>query len=130
MSSSEGGRLPKPLYLELTYLGEQVGALELDLSTRLSSVFGDRFPTIHRAYLARAIVKGADREGVVLAIADGGGSKRDEIIQTVAAVFASRFNVDQALDVVFVSSADEVRIGEVCRPFFESQSVRNGGKER
>lgn len=100
---------------DVTFAGEQDGAVERQLKDKLAEVLR-RDATVTRAYLARATVGG--NATVVLALRADGAAER-VLAGQVGTAFASMFDSAQHLDVVFVDAERERDVRRVCRAFYE-----------
>jgi hypothetical protein len=99
---------------EIRFLHEQDGAPELVLKDKLREVFR-RNRALERAYLVMARL--GEETGVVLGLATRFGPE-EKIVTTVQAAFASVFNSDEHLDIVFLTDEQETQLTKVCKPFF------------
>jgi hypothetical protein len=116
MSEGASGRKPDEICAQqMTFLGEQDGAVERQLKEKLVQVFLQD-GTVNRAYLARAVIDGS--RTVILGVrAEGANESR--LAAQVGSAFASIFNARQHLDIVFLSDAQHAEVSRVCRPFFD-----------
>ena len=101
---------------EIEFLGEQDGPPERELKGRLARVFEHR-ADVSRAYLVRVHYESPVDRSVVLALAADVG-QANEIVSEVGGVFAAIFNSSEHLDIVILSKEQEVRLAQVCDPFF------------
>ena len=98
------------------FLGEQEGGPERMLQQALQPLLKAR-PSISRAYLARVGYDGPAVHEVVLCIA---GPADETLVEEVSSTFANQFGRAAHLDIMFLSSAQEVELQKVCRPFYEA----------
>lgn len=102
----------------VAFLGEQAGKVEDTLKRDLILEFATR-PDIRRAYLARVTFQSDSRPSVAVCIV----SKRPEdksLLIRVGEIVRRRFARDTAMDVLFLTAAQEIEIAAVCRPFYGS----------
>jgi hypothetical protein len=107
-------RIPDP-----KFTGEQDGPYEREFKTKLRELFGAE-ATIRRAYLATVELGESARTGVMLCLS-AQGSPDERLIAAIGSAFASIFDAAQSLDILYVTSVEEQRLAEVCRPFFAQQ---------
>jgi hypothetical protein len=98
------------------FLSEQDGPSERVLKEQLSLYF-DTDKRISAAYLARADLGNIKGETVVLCLRVD-TDQRDDFVSNVGIIFSNLFNADEKLDIMFLTSEDEMRLGEVCGPFY------------
>lgn len=112
------GRKPQEITVpQVRFQCEQDGTPERLLKARLADVFRCERKVL-RAYLARADFGSKGEECVVLAVRSYFGPDR-EIVNEVAAMFASVFGTQEHLDIMFLTDRQEVELVRVCKPFFE-----------
>jgi hypothetical protein len=110
---------PKEIHVpRVDFLGEQDGAVERELKTRLSAFF-KRDRSVYTAYLARVGVVG--QASVALCLKSQFGPDRG-LAEKVGSIFRTIFNAQTHLDIIFLSEAQETELAKVCRPFFLAQS--------
>lgn len=98
------------------FLGEQDGPTEQLLKDRLSEFFKkDR--SVRAAYLTRVDVGG--QTSVALCLKTQFGPDRG-LAEKIGVIFKTIFNAQVHLDIMFPTTAQEVELNKVCRPFFES----------
>ena len=102
---------------EVLFLGEQDGPSERDLKDQLSALFKSA-SKVESAYLAVVGYEGGSDRSVALCLTGVTDEERPEIAKAVGRVFASIFNAREHLDIMFPNMTQQVRLGEVCRPFF------------
>ena len=108
---------PQELHVpRFEFLGEQVGATEQILKDRLSEFF-KRDRSVYAAYLARVDI--GERTSVVLCLKTQFGPDKG-LAEKIGAIFKTIFNAQVHLDIMFLSTAQEVEITKVCKPFFVS----------
>jgi hypothetical protein len=98
----------------IRFLREQDGVPERALKLRLSALFR-RDARIARAYLVRTDPKQGTGP-VVLGLQ--ASSADEQLLLEIGTVFASVFGDDEHLDILFLSSEQEVRCAFVCPAFF------------
>jgi len=106
---------------EIRFVGEQDGPAERHLKGKLSELFRHS-NNVQRAFLARVALRGTGNLDVVLALRFENGPDKD-MVNKVGAVFASLFNTDEHLDIVFLTKQQESELIVVCQPFFEKRSI-------
>jgi hypothetical protein len=99
----------------VTFVGEQDGEPERELKSKLADVLS-QFPSVQRAYLARVNYVGSDQMWVALCLY--GASASVEIGEACSRPFRAMFNHTQSLDMLFISSEQEIRLATVCQPFY------------
>lgn len=105
--------MPEPI----DFVGPQLGAAEDDLKTAFLELFAVT-PTVQSAYLARVYRGNASAQSVALCIRSSIGVD-DKLDERLLVIFKQRFRHDQGLDVFFLIESDELRLREVCPPFYE-----------
>lgn len=105
--------LPEPI----DFVGPQLGAAEDGLNAAFAEVLGAT-PTAQSAYLARIYRGNASTQSVALCIRSSIGVD-DKLEERLLVVFRERFRHDQRLDVLFLMEPDELRLSEVCPPFYQ-----------
>ena len=98
------------------FLSEQDGPSERVLKEQLSLYF-DTDLRIAAAYLARADLGNINGETIVLCLRVD-TDERDDFVSNVGITFSNLFNADEKLDIIFLTPEDEMRLGEVCAPFY------------
>lgn len=98
------------------FLGEQDGPVEGKLKSVLASEF-TQFPQVAKAYLARVGFQPENKTIVALCVRSSGGNE-EQIVQRVGARFAEIFNKQVFLDVLFLTSQQEVDLKRVCSAFY------------
>jgi len=101
----------------IDFVGPQVGDAEDGLKAAFREVLVAT-PTVHTAYLARIYRGNASSQTVALCIRSAIGVD-DKLEERLVVLFKQRFRHDQQLDVLFLVEDDELRLREVCPPFFE-----------
>jgi len=112
------GRRPTEVRSEprLEFLGEQDGPVEGKLKGALALDLA-QFPEVTRAYLARVGFQPANKTSVALCVRSSGGNE-EAIVKRVSARFAEVFNKTVFLDVLFLTSQQEVDLKRVCSAFY------------
>ena len=90
--------------------------MEQALKVKLTCLFSTE-GHVQRAYLVRVSHSSDQSMSVLLAVYTG-SAPDVELIGRVAEIFASLFNSDQHLDIVFVTHEQEIKIRTCCSPFF------------
>ena len=108
--------IPEPI----DFVGQQAGDAEDGLKAAFREVL-IATPTVHTAYLARIYRGNASTQTVALCIRSAIGVD-DKLEERLVVLFKQRFRHDQQLDVLFLIEDDELRLREVCPPFFERHS--------
>jgi hypothetical protein len=103
----------------LTFLGEQDGSSERFLKGKLSELFNGR-ANVLRAYLARAHYEDPKTVSVCLCLGVTGGVD-EPLVMAAHSVFATHFNRDVSLDILFLTSEQEDQLALVCKPFYQSK---------
>lgn len=98
------------------FLGAQDGPVEAKLKAVLSGELA-QFPEISRAYLARVGFQPENKTSVALCLR-GPGANEAVIVQRVGARFAEIFNKQVFLDILFLTSQQEVDLKRVCSAFY------------
>lgn len=98
------------------FLSEQDGPSERVLKEQLSLYF-DTDQRISAAYLARADLGNINGETVVLCLRVD-TDQQDDFVSNIGIIFSNLFTADEKLDIIFLTSEDEMRLGEVCGPFY------------
>jgi len=113
---------PKEIHVsEVQFLGEHDGAPERLLKGRLTEFF-QRDKSVHRAYLAVAILDG--QASVTLCLKTQSGVDRG-LAEKIGAVFGMIFNAQEHLDIVFLNEQQESQVRRVCSMFFDSNDGCN-----
>jgi len=103
------------------YIGEQDGPAEREFKEELIGLLSHK-STIRRAYLARVSHGQTDPEGVALCLCTGIGPDDRLLVHQAGAIFASMFNAQEHLDVLFLKRHEEIELARVCRPFFDRET--------
>lgn len=103
------------------FLSEQDGPSERVLKEQLSLYF-DTDKRISAAYLARADLGNIKGETVVLCLRVH-TDQQDDVVNNIGVIFSNLFNADEKLDVLFLTSEDEMRLREVCSPFYRQATL-------
>lgn len=77
--------------------------------------------TITKAYLA-AVVYGTVNTFTVALCLRAFPSPDRALVKSINTVFASIFSSAEHLDILFIDHEQEVRLMEICRPFYEASS--------
>ena len=99
---------------EISFLQEQDGPPERLLKEKLTEIFRKN-RAVERAYLT--IGRLGEETGVVLGLATRFGPE-EKIVASVQTVFASVFNSDEHLDILFLTAEQETELTQVCKPSF------------
>ena len=102
------------------FLGEHEGPAEGRLKSLLASELA-QFPEVSKAYLARVGFQPENKTSVALCVRSSGGNE-ETIVKRVGARFAEIFNKQVFLDILFLTSQQEVDLKRVCSAFY-SKSV-------
>jgi hypothetical protein len=100
----------------VTFLGEHAGAVENTLKRELILEFATR-PDIRRAYLAEVSFQSDEVPSTALCIVSSRPEDKALVVR-VGEIFRRLFGRDAALDVLFLTAAQEPEIAAVCRPFY------------
>ena len=101
---------------EVQFLGEQEGAPERLLKTKLTEFFqGDK--SVDRAYLARTKLEGEPTVALCLKTQFGADAG---LAEKIGAIFGMIFNAREHLDIIFLNEQQESQLEKVCSAFFES----------
>jgi hypothetical protein len=106
---------------EVHFLGEQDGAPESLLKSRLTELF-QRDKSVYRAYLARTSLEG--QASVTLCVKTQFGADRG-LAEKIGAIFGMVFNAHEHLDIIFLSEQQERQVKRVCSTFFDSNDGCN-----
>jgi hypothetical protein len=104
----------------IDFVGPQLGPVEDGLKAAFSEVLAAT-PTAGSAYLARIYRGNASTQTVALCIRSAIGVD-DKLEERLVVLFKERFRHDQQLDVLFLIEEDELRLREVCAPFYERRA--------
>jgi hypothetical protein len=108
---SQHSFIPEPV----DFVGQQAGPVEDELKSAFVQVIAAT-PTVQSAYLAR-IYRGST-PSVAVCIRSTIGMD-DKVEDRLSQIFRSRFRGDQRLDFLFLMEEEEMRLREVCPPFYE-----------
>ena len=101
---------------EIRFLREQDGPNERLLKERLVDLFRHH-QYVRNGYLVFVGFGHGSSSGVVLGLRTSSGDEHD-IVDRVAAVFASICKTGDHLDVIFLTEAQEAQVIKVCTPFY------------
>lgn len=101
---------------KITFVGEQDGPPERDLTARFMEMFRDE-ESVLRAYLARAEYGDGTGTHVVLCIRSENG-ECPTLHPKIGAIFAGMFGSHEHLDTLFIRDDQEQELSRVCRPFY------------
>ncbi|HEV8147968.1 MAG TPA: enhanced serine sensitivity protein SseB C-terminal domain-containing protein [Bryobacteraceae bacterium] len=105
---------------EITFVGEQTGAVEHELKVRLATRFRSD-PQVNEAYLVR--VRYGDSPEIKVAVClEAGDEFVSQIVEATANEFHRIFNPDESMDVVFLSPEQHARIASLAQPFYRRQA--------
>jgi SseB protein C-terminal domain len=99
----------------ICFIGEQKGMPEDVLKKALINFFL-RDKSVHRAYLA--IIADNGKPSITLCLRSQFGPDKG-MVEKIGIVFASVFNSQQHLDIIFLDGQQEIGLLKVCQPFFE-----------
>jgi hypothetical protein len=105
---------------EITFLGEQNGPAEHRLKQALATMMRSD-ATVVRAYLVRVLYDGTEAN-VLLAMLTDTDDESEQLVKQASAAFASIFNAQAHLDMVFLTDERDAELRRVCPPFYQ----RNG----
>jgi hypothetical protein len=100
----------------IDFVSEQDGPAERRLKYELCRYFSTH-TLVERAYLVVVRFRSEGPASVALALATA-PERQQELVCGVQRIFHSMFNVSQALDLIFLSAAQEARLSPVCLSFF------------
>lgn len=100
----------------LTFLGEQNGAPERVLKSKLRDLF-DKRQNVIAAYLVRAHYGDFAKPSVCLGLCVASGHDL-ALVEDVHDLFAQQFNRAVHLDIAFLSTEQQGAVGKVCKPFY------------
>ena len=107
---------------QINFIGEQDGDIERSFKIALNNVFIKSEKCI-RAYLVQAQYTNSSLVSVILCIKTQNGED-EAIVDACTHVFKSSFSCDQYLDIIFISDNQELKIRQVCCPFYTSEGFR------
>ena len=102
---------------QVRFIAEQDGAIEQKFKQKLTDLFQDR-KTITKAYLAAADYGTPTTFTVALCLRASPSPDR-ALVKSVSTVFASIFSSAEHLDIIFIDEEQEMRLMQVCCPFYE-----------
>lgn len=105
---------------QVVFLGEQDGAPERELKSRLAQLFAAE-QSVSRAYLARVAYGDSPAKSVTLCLRAKAASDKG-VVERVGEIFASMFGRHEHLDTMFISDVQEGELAKCCRPFFKAAS--------
>lgn len=100
---------------EIRFVGEQDGVSERELKAKLVALL-ERRPQVDRAYLAQVVYADAPSGVVALCLA---GPQDPDLISDIGREFRKQFASGVHLDILFVSDEQELKLMQVCTPFFD-----------
>jgi hypothetical protein len=106
---------------KVKYLGEQDGPAEREFKTQLSMLMSQN-SKVSCAYLARVNYGRTNPEAMALCVRAEIGPDERRFAEDVGKLFASMFNVQEHLDVLFLKLDEEIELAKVCSPFFDGQA--------
>jgi hypothetical protein len=110
-------KAPLELHIpRLSFIGEQAGPPEERLKGTLIDFF-KRDQSVTKAYLARVDFGNGNPAGVALCLRTLFGTDKG-MVEKIGTIFASVFNVQEHLDIMFLTDEQEVLLVKVCQPFF------------
>jgi hypothetical protein len=113
--------IPHPTKLHfptLQFLGEQDGAVEQELKSRLVDFF-QRDKSVITAYLARVAYDDPSSFSVALCMRTRFGEDKG-LAEKVGKFFAVKFNQSQQMDIIFLNEKQELDLMKVCESFFKA----------
>ena len=108
--------IPEPV----DFVGQQAGPAEDELKVAFLKILA-AIPTVHSAFLARIYRGKAPKPSVALCLRSAIGVDH-KVEEQLSDVFRQRFRGDQGLDFLFLLEDEEMRLREVCPPFYERRT--------
>ncbi|SHK05719.1 SseB protein C-terminal domain-containing protein [Bradyrhizobium lablabi] len=105
---------------EITFLGEQDGPAARRLKDALATMLLQDI-TVDKAYLARVLYDGKT-SGVILALKTRDEVDSEKLVAQAGKSFASIFNANAHLDIIFLSDAQNAEIIKVCPSFYDRKA--------
>jgi type III secretion system (T3SS) SseB-like protein len=102
--------------LRVRFLCEQDGPIERVIKGRWSPIFAAN-PEVRRAFLVRAAYETETDQHVILAICSSSGPD-PRLLKSLQEPYQAIFHRDCPLDMVFVTTAQEAQIENVCPAFY------------
>lgn len=111
-------KIPPPNLIEsdIEFLAEQDGVPERELKAELLGCL-EEIPASQRAYLAVVQYSGKPARSIALCLVAEPGSE-SSTVPKIGAVFSRMFNPNEYLDIIFISESQELKLLQVCKPFF------------
>lgn len=107
---------------KVDFMAEQVGFTENNFKKKLSILFKQQQKNL-RAYLSQVKYSNTNSIHVALCIHAEAGTET-LLMNVVDSVFTNMFNVDEHLDVIFLSKSQELMLRKKCCPFYSTPSYR------
>ena len=105
---------------DIQFVGEQSGTAENELKQQLNKVLA-KYPAVRTSYLSQVIYEPGSSPAVALCLA--GATADQKLLKDINNIFAIMFNKQQYLDIIFVNEIQEIKLREVCHPFYCRKSV-------
>jgi hypothetical protein len=105
---------------EITFIGEQDGAVEAELKVCLVARFRSN-AHVNQAYLVRVRYGDAPEVKVALCL-EAGDKIQPQIVDAAGCEFRKIFNSDASMDILFLSPEQHARISSVAQPFYRRQA--------
>lgn len=102
---------------KILFLSEQDGPSEQLLKEKLIDYFNGN-KAVNTAYLVRMSIGNEGSASVALGLSVQFGPDKD-MVDKISQIFASIFNAKEHLDVLFLTSSQEVELKKVCGHFFK-----------
>ena len=101
------------------FITEKDGPVEGELKAKLGTLF-DQVTGIKSAYLAVARYDEEPEQNVLLGVRLVSEGEDIALVDKIQEIFRPMFSSSQYLDILFLDGAQERRLQNVCRPFYES----------
>lgn len=105
---------------DLCFIGEQDGKPEQILKERLVDFF-KRDRSVKQAYLAKVKFGDGASINIALCLRTQFGTDKG-MVEKVGTIFASVFNAQEHLDIIFLTDGQETSLAKVCQPFFTNET--------
>jgi|CXWL01.1.fsa_nt_gi hypothetical protein len=104
--------------LIVQFLGDQDGLVEQEIKARWIPIL-EKNSSVRRAYLAITKYGDSGTNQVTLCIVH---SKREDpaLVNELAEPFRQTFNNSVALDIIFITTSQELKAKKVCNPFYDT----------
>jgi hypothetical protein len=108
--------------MKIHFIREQDGPVERELKAELSELFGKN-RAIQAAYLELADYQDGTEPNVVLCLrSDRDRSHDSQVVGQIERIFEEMFSFTEHLDVSFIDASTEIRLQQVCKPFYSEAS--------